>query len=210
MLSLIIKDIVIQKRMIPFTLLYVVVFIILTAGNYNKGSVYIIGVTVAFMFSLGAIQYDEKCKADNIIASLPLKRKDIIISRYLGTIFFTAASTLFITMFVWLINFINIKSVNISAMNINDIKIIAITTLVMMSVIIPLNLKFGINKAKIITFALYFTFFTIALSIYNNVNEEPIRTIYLFFIKNGLFLAILLFAVSFVFSIFIYENKDFA
>lgn len=209
MLNIIIKDIIIQKTMIPFTLLYIVVFILSTSGSFNKGSVYIVGVTVAFIFSLGSMQYDEKYKADNIIASLPVKRIDIIISRYLGTIFFTAVSIFFIMIFAGFVNLINISS-KIPSININDIKIIVTTALVMMSLIIPSYLKFGINKGKFIIFISYFTFFSLGMTIYDNTNGGLMNTIYLFLVNNGLILATLLFVVSFVCSILIYDNKDFA
>lgn len=210
MLNLIIKDIAIQKRTILIALAYVVFFIFMTSNNFNKGGIYIIGVTLAYMFSLGAIQYDERYKADNIIASLPVTRKDIVFSRYLGMIFFTGASTIFILLIVLFLKKFNIMP-GLANMNLQDIKAIVISTLVLMSIVIPVNYGLGSKKTRFVNVILYLSFFFGVININENMLVEPGKNpIIIFWSSYGLIIGICMLAISVVLSLNIYCNKDIA
>ncbi|MGE5628452.1 MAG: ABC-2 transporter permease [Solirubrobacterales bacterium] len=208
MLKLIIKDIVIQKRTIPIALAYVVFFIFITSNNLNKGSIYIIGVTLAYMFTLGAIQYEEKYKAQNVIASLPVTRTDMVFSRYFGMIFFTGASTVFICIIVFILNLFNFMP-GLENINVQDIKTIIVSAVVLMSIMIPLNYGLGVKKTRFVNVILYLTFFFGLMNIYENIFMEPGNNpIVTFWSSYGLFIALVMLALSIVLSLIIYKNKD--
>ncbi len=207
MLNLIIKDIAVQKKTIPLALLYVVFFLVLAGEAYKKGSIYVIGVTLTYMFSLGAMQYDERYKADCIIASLPVNRKDIVISRYLATIFFTAASTAFMLIITWVMSIFNVMP-SISWTNIHDLKLIIVISLLLMAVIIPLNYRFSAKKVRYINVLSYLAFFFVIISFYDESQIFFNSSLMLFLKQYSVLLSVAAFAVSIGCSLLIYQNKD--
>lgn len=204
MLNLIIKDILLQKKMIPFAIGYVVFFIFFCSENYQKGSVYAVAVSLAFIFSLGAMQYDERYKAYSIIASLPITRKEIVIGRYLGTIVFTFASTLFMGIFVWCLNLFNLMP-GLKNINLLDVKNIIIISFVLMGIIIPLNYLLGTKKTRIVNVLIYITFF---IALLNSFESTGFGNSMNFIIKYSLPLSIALIIISFISSLIIFERID--
>jgi hypothetical protein len=73
MLSLILKDVIIQKKSFVWALVYLIFFIFVFQSL--GGTMYIAAV-VAFVYLLvsGAFAYDDKYKSDIMLNSLPIKR----------------------------------------------------------------------------------------------------------------------------------------
>lgn len=93
MLKLIIKDFLLQKKMLYFNLAYSLFVLIVFNNSTFSSTVYIMGaVAVAYMCILGASAYDDKNKSDVILNSLPIKRKQIVEAKYFGVMAFAVLS----------------------------------------------------------------------------------------------------------------------
>ncbi|WP_448163949.1 ABC-2 transporter permease [Bacillus thuringiensis] len=83
MLNLIKKDLILQKTFLPAYLLFLVTY--LWAG---MDVAYVIIICSA-VFVINTYQSDDKDNANILVNSLPYTRKEIISSKYVGTLFFT-------------------------------------------------------------------------------------------------------------------------
>lgn len=93
MLKLIIKDFLLQKKMLYFNLAYSFFVLIVFKGSTFSGTSYIMGaVAVTYMCVLGASAYDDKNKSDVILNSLPYRRKQIVAAKYFGVLAFLVMS----------------------------------------------------------------------------------------------------------------------
>jgi len=93
MLNLIIKDLYLQKKMFLFALGYSLFVLVAFQNPVFEAGSYIMGaVAVAYMFILGVCAYEDKNKSEIILISLPLKRRIIVVSKYLSVFIFTMVS----------------------------------------------------------------------------------------------------------------------
>lgn len=216
MISLIKKDILIQKRTLPFLCIFIIIFALNNQIN-SQGSIYIIGVTIGYILTVGALAYDEVYNGNILINSLPITRKNVVFSRYISIFFFTALSLIFLTFMSLIFNLIGISDLKIKYISITDIKTIASTVLILSSIMIPLFLKFGTKLGKLFNFIVFFMFFSISSFIMQNKDERLIKNISSFIVNNnGVHLTIIsiiilacIYALSMYFSFKIYDNKDF-
>lgn len=89
MFKLILKDLLLQKKMVYFGLAYSIFLLIVFNNQVFSPAVYIIGsVATAYMIVLGASAYDDKNKGDTILNSLPIKRQTIVRSKYVSVFVF--------------------------------------------------------------------------------------------------------------------------
>jgi len=95
--SLILKDILLQKKTVLFTAGYSLFILIVFQNPVFSEAAYIMGaVASGYMFILGACAYDEKNRSDIILNSLPVKRSTIVRAKYAGVVVFTAIAFLII------------------------------------------------------------------------------------------------------------------
>lgn len=216
MINLIKKDILIQKKIIPFLCIFVIIFALNNQIN-SRGSIYILGVTIGYILTIGALAYDETYKGNILINSLPITRKNVVLSKYLAIFFFTAFSLIFLTFMALIFNVIGISDLTIKYISFTDIKIITSTVIILSSIMIPLFLKFGTKLGKFLNFIVFFMFFSISNFIMQNKDERLIKNILDFLMNNnGLALTIIgiltlgcIYVLSMYFSFRIYDNKDF-
>ena len=87
MVSLIWKDIIVQKKSWWTVVLYAVFMHValaqMAAGAYSAGA-----VGIAYVLIMGAGAYDEKNKTEMLLNSLPLKRRTIVLSKYVSAFIF--------------------------------------------------------------------------------------------------------------------------
>lgn len=83
MLNLVMKDIIVQKKSIAFAVLYIFFFIV---AFQSVGEMTFTCAITAFSYILvmGGFAYDDKNKADIMLNSLPLKRYNIVLAKYIS------------------------------------------------------------------------------------------------------------------------------
>lgn len=216
MFSLIVKDIIIQKKTVMYMLLYIVFAIFIMQGVGSGGLYVLITVTIAFTISSGAFAIDEKYGSEKVMASLPIKRNEIVRSRYLSVFIYAAASTLIMALIGAAASFLNIQFIKLNYITLLDIKKILTSCVLVTSISYPIYFKFGYTKARIASFIIFFAFFTSAVTIAENVNDGEVSSFTSFIsslssgnlqLVGGLIL-LLIFVVSYFISINCYENKE--
>ncbi|MFW5438052.1 ABC-2 transporter permease, partial [Paenibacillus apiarius] len=84
MFNLILKDILIQKKIIIFYIATIILYLLVDT------SLVLIGFIYSVVFIMNAYSYDEKDNANILLNSLPYTRKEIVCSKYIGALIFTS------------------------------------------------------------------------------------------------------------------------
>ena len=156
--------------------------------------------------------YEDNNNVDYLISYLPVKKSEYVISRYL----FGIVSILLSIIVILIVYFISIKVNPAEKMPLELLLPTSIISAVLsVAVIIPLVLKFGINKGRVFMSIIVMVISTIPVSIVSKLNETPdiINNIMSIISKIGLpIISIILSIVVLVISIFIslklYLNKE--
>ncbi len=147
MKGLLMKDfrILYQQKKTMLIMLFVGVAMIMTIQDRS----YIVGylTLMASSLTMGTISYDEFDNGYAFLFTLPITRKEYAISKYVLNLLMCTV--------VWTVANLAIMLVENGSYNIVDIVsavILLMVALVMQSVMIPLQLKFGAEKSRIVLF----------------------------------------------------------
>lgn len=143
-----------KKSLIISILLYVC--IALSQSDINRiGIMLVVMITLGFgMYSIATFNYDEVAKADKFILSLPLTRKEVVISKYIFVISSTLFGCILSIALSLIMTFIFTKSIS----NIFNILLIGIGSIfgigLIESIQIPCIYKWGSEKGRLHMFIL--------------------------------------------------------
>ena len=215
MFNLIIKDIVIQKK----TFLYALIFTIVASMGFfymnpgpNSVSLYVFSpIAINYMFIYFALSYDDKNKSEIVLNSLPLKRNDVVIAKYISIFVFVAIGLIYSIVIGFIGKAIGLPMFTTSISLSNVVAVISIAC-IFNSMIFPIYFKFGAMKTQIFTVILLF----IPLLAFNNPNNfkelKIIRFINnsssLTLISLALVTSLIFFIISLIISIHIYSKKE--
>ncbi|KYH30359.1 ABC-2 transporter permease [Clostridium colicanis] len=215
MINLIKKDLAIafSKKNAAIFLAYCL-FIITVIDTFSSDNIYILIIsTIAYFLVSESFIYDERTKGEYIINSLPVKREEIVLSRYLSLIFYISAATVFAATIGALTALMNIG--NIGFINMNVIKKVFISNIVMISLILPLFYKFGYRTIKIIYLLIYMLFFSFITSFPNIITLNFVKDLMTFIQTNkclinilSIIILIFLVIISITISLQVYRKKD--
>lgn len=201
MLNLIRKDMILQKKTLPFMLLFLFVYLFV---NVSTSWVAIVFCIVIIM---NAFQTDETSSANLLLNSLPYTRKEIVSSKYIGALIFIFLTLLTIFIGNWMIH-----------REIMQWEVLLFITSIVMGLIsfaFPFSYLFN-SKYLLIGFGGVFVVYLVTLSFIPNLNDrvrEVVQTVLsldnsLFYI--GIILSVgLLYVLSWILSIRIYSRKVF-
>lgn len=201
MLNLIRKDMILQKKTLPFMLLFLFVYLFV---NVSTSWVAIVFCIVIIM---NAFQTDETSSANLLLNSLPYTRKEIVSSKYIGALIFIFLTLLTIFIGNWMIH-----------REIMQWEILLFITSIVMGLIsfaFPFSYLFN-SKYLLIGFGGVFVVYMVTLSFIPNLNDrvrEVVQTV--LSLDNSLFFlgiilsAGLLYVLSWILSIRIYSRKVF-
>lgn len=219
MYNLILKDILIQKKMILLSFLYVVFFIIAMQGAGLV--IYPMAVTaLTYMLVLTSCAYDDKNKADVMLNSLPLKRYNIVLAKYLSIFVYIAIGTIVYYVTTTLVYLTGLP-VKTSPISLEGLAGTVLSIIFLNSIYYPFYFKLGYVKSRFVSLILFFSVFfglTNALTyIYANRDVawvksiekylQPKSDIEIMAIISGFVLVI--WAASFLLSLKAYQNRDF-
>lgn len=154
MYHLIKKDLLMQKKALVFALLYLIFFTFTIAKNEPIGLT--IGIlVVTYMLALGSASVEDKNDSDIMLLSLPIKKKSIVLSKYLSV--YMIATGVFL--FNYLIHLtVDTFSIPLEVLPITYVgfagAIIAVT--IFSSISFPLIFKLGYTKSRIVNLVLFF------------------------------------------------------
>ena len=156
--------------------------------------------------------YEDHNNIDYLISYLPVKRNEYVLSRYLLGI----VSILLASILLCIVYFVSTK-INPSQVMSLDILLPTsiISAILSMSVIIPLVLKFGINKGRLFMTMIGIVVSTIPVSIMSEISEDPKTLETIMNAINALGIpvitvvtSVIILLISIAISINLYKNKE--
>ncbi|MFJ6264992.1 ABC-2 transporter permease [Lysinibacillus xylanilyticus] len=203
MINLILKDFLIQKKLILFYIATIIIYLLAGVPLIFLGFLY------SVIYILNAFAYDEKDNANILLNSLPYTRKEIVSSKYIGSLIFT---TLFIFM-IYVGDFlINGKG---DLFIWKEMLLIIGLVMVAISFMFPISYKFKTQYLLIasgVLFGIYMLTINLLVPI-NDILRELTRKFLtlqetqMYFI--AIFTIVILYIGSWLLSIRIYERKAF-
>ncbi len=219
MLNLILKDILIQKKSLAYIALYVVIFSIAFQGT-GMDTFIVIAVAVTYQMVATACAYEDKAGSDIMWNSMPIKRRNIVLTKYLSVLFYTIISALVYMVFTILINLTAIP-ISVAPITLPGLAAAFISTILMNDVYFPVYFKFGYMRARVISIILFFVLFIGILSMAQMAQSKQSGTLFKIFnatfgnasgmqIIFAIIVAELIFTlISYALSVKFYNNKEF-
>lgn len=205
MLNLVLKDLRFQKKNLIFIIMYILLFGFIFSDQQGVNVATMIIPLGMLILGLTPWRYDEYYKMDIMFCSMPVKRSDIVISRYAASLLYIAMMVLIIMIFALIVNISSIKILSkFTEVGLGDYSLGIIYALVIVSTTFPIYFKFGTKKGKI-TIALFMGIF-IAIStgvekfsaFFNQINNATI----------GFVSCCILFIISIFISLKIYNKVE--
>ncbi len=209
MKGLIVKDFLTVKNSLKSMFLLSIVFCFIAVVAENEFFISFSAIYFA-MLSTTTMTWDERSKFNHFAGIMPIKKSDIVTSKYIEGIFLCIISVILggITSFFMYDGAIQ----DITQSIINNVSI----SIVYQSLMLPIIFKFGVEKSMIVLMISYFSVFFITgvimfvtsksnvemtISNFENLNQTT------FLILNLLFLVVL-YIVSMLISLRINKNKE--
>lgn len=219
MLSLMLKDILLLKKTIAFSALYLVFMLFVFASLDNAASVFVICmVAITYMLTVSGCALDDKNKADVILNSLPLSRSVIVGARYLMVFVYVIFAVIIYILATRVVGMMHLIP-SLHPVSLEEVLGAFLSISFLASIYLPLYFKFGYIKSKIYHFILFFgMFFGISLVASGIASGNPTLLGIAAFLSRqsegvigamiaGTALALL--AVSYGISLRIYRNREF-
>lgn len=219
MFSLIIKDVLIQKKQLIFGIAYLA-FVLVAFQGMGEAMLPMGLVAVTYMLSMTACAYEEKNKSDLLLNSLPIKRVNIVASKYLSVLIYAVMGILAYIAMITIINLLNmpLKTYPLSL----EILIGSLAAVCLMTGIwFPIYFKFGYMKMRVANFVLFFLFFfgssLMTQFIKSKQDSLWVKNIISFFdTKSDITIALLFLVIialymflSFLLSVWFYNKREF-
>lgn len=207
MKGLIIKDILNLRKNFRTTAL-VIGFVSIYAFATNN-PFYLIGMVtiILSLSSITSMTYDDMSKWDRYALTMPISRKDIVVSKYILSILLSIVSILVSVTISYLLiitqkNNIESKELLLTAY------ILFFSSLAYISIMLPLIFKFGVEKSRILFIAVIAIITMLFFMLFSNGLLIPNENQFIFLLKISPFILIIILFTSALFSYIIYKNKD--
>jgi len=222
MINLVLKDIAIQKKMLVFAFIYTAFasFCFYSMGPNGLALYVIAPIITNYLFISNAVNFDEKNKSEIILNSLPIKRNDIVKSKYMSIFVFVIIGFFYSILVGFIGNAIGI-SIFQGSISLLDIVLVFTSVCIFGSIFFPLYFKFGATKMKLFNIILFMLFLFLPITIINYAIKFPNFILVQKFnyfknntsslTQNSLFLIIglIILSISLMISIRIYNNREF-
>ncbi|MEK4228783.1 ABC-2 transporter permease [Solibacillus sp. FSL H8-0538] len=149
MQALLLKDILMLQKQIKM-MLWLLLIISIAAFIFEQG---VMLISVALIF--GTLQvttvfvFDESCQWDKFAGSLPVNKKDIVQSRYVLGFVLTIGSLLIVTPILFIVNLFTMQLPFHYVVALLAVSLFG--ALFMLAILLPINIKFGSQKGRLIT-----------------------------------------------------------
>jgi len=220
MFSLILKDILISKKILLLTAAFLIVWVPTFPEEARNFAAVVIMVGMAYMGLIVTSSADETNKADILLNSLPLRRHEIVLAKYLSIFVYSAigiAIYLLVAAATKVLGFpIYVYPINFKAVIYG---ILAVSFL--NGIYLPLMFKFGHSYSGIVYIILVFGFsysISYIIKLFKKlVNYDWFQNIVSFIMNQSdtvkmlfiIALALIVLTVSCLLSVKFYENREF-
>lgn len=169
MRSLLMKDIIIQKKMFVISLIYLAVLFFLQ-GMYGVYISYgFIAFVGGFFFIVTANGFDDKSKTDILLNSFPLVRRQIVSAKYLSSFLFILISAGMVAGINVLL-YLTLGADRVRPIGLFELGVAAIAVMHFVSFYFPLYYRFGAQYVRVAIFLLGFAIFFARFAIFFAIN----------------------------------------
>lgn len=203
MINLIFKDVLIQKKMIGLYMATIIIYLLVDVPPIFLGIIY------SIVFILNTFSVDEKDNTNILLNSLPYTRKEIVSSKYIGSLIFTTI----IIFIIYVGNFLlNGKEVLFMW---KEMLLVFSLVMVAISFMFPISYKFK-TQYLVIASGVLFGIYLLTINLLVPINDilkdltrkfMTLQETQMYFI--AIFTIVILYIGSWLLSIRIYERKAF-
>lgn len=161
MFRLILKDLLLQKKMVIWSLVYIIFFSFTFQGAGEVAVVPII-VAISYMLLMTGCAWEDKNNSDVLLNSLPISRTKIVAAKYLSVFVYA----LVVLPAYWLITSLLMPLNNVTGLTIYPLNLMGVivgfaTVALLSAFYLPVFFKVGYMRSRIINFALFFAVFAL-------------------------------------------------
>lgn len=218
MYSLLIKDILVQKKQFFLSLFLVVLYTLLFS---NMGGAILSVFALPYLLVITTVAYDDKDKAEVVLNSLPIDRSLIVMERYISVFLFAAIGIIEYTFVEVIADFLKIP-IAMDPLTIKSIGGILLGITIYYGIYLPLLFKLGYMKTKWINFVMFFVLFFGITSLINIFIKYKADVKYIdkiiMFLNNGphlevfgilIVISFIIYMCSYLLSVRFYRNRGF-
>lgn len=217
MFSLLLKDVLIQRKNLYWILIYLLIFS-LAFNSLQEGLFAAIMVAITYQLIGNACAIDEKNKSDVMLNSLPVKKSVIVLSKYISVLIYAIAGTILYSILALITNTITLP-INVAYLNLQNFLAGILALVLMNSVFLPIYFKMGFTKGRIVSMILFFTFFFGSLtlgSFLSDMNLQWFNSIIVTISAWSSFqftiviisISLLIYLISYLLSVKFYRSKE--
>lgn len=204
MTGLLIKDYYTLFKQAKIYILLILIFAVLP-GETMTG----FAIVYAAMLPVTALAYDERAKWDSLAAMMPYSPKSIVLSKYiLGYICIIASS-----IFAFVVKLIlgTIKNTVLGPETYFSVIFIALLSVIILAIVLPLMFKFGVEKGRIafIILIVIFTLTSVAFAEKAIMFLSTTQIDFKIFVLMAVVLTIAISSISVMISVALYKRKSF-
>ncbi|HOV80278.1 MAG TPA: ABC-2 transporter permease [Bacillota bacterium] len=155
--NLILKDFMLQKKLMLFGFVYIL-FMVFALQKIGDSMFAMCVFALSYMMILTSCAYDDKNKTDVMLNSLPLSRTEIVLARYLSAAVFFAVTVVVYMAVVFLLNVAGTPFKDFSP-TAESFTGAVLTVSLLTGIYFPLYFKMGYIKSRYVNFVLFFGFF---------------------------------------------------
>jgi len=218
MLNLVIKDILVQKKIFIASILYIIFFVIafqsLGMGMYTAAI-----VAIVYLMVSGGFAYDDKSKSDIMLNSLPIKRENIVMSKYISLFVYIAIGTIAYIAVSFVISLLN-TPIKTYPVTIELIVSAVLAVSLLNSISFPLIFKLGYVKAKVFNMIFFLTFLfgvPLLIDFVSKADSEVTTAVGTFLLNQSdvaiaselLALSLVFLLISYGISVRLYKKREF-
>lgn len=218
MLNLVYKEFITQRRTALVAIFYSLFMMFVFNDSEFRNYIYVVVATgISYIFILNGITFDERNKVDILLNSMPLERKSIIGAKYLSFIMISVLAFLISFSEGMLINATSLMQYSFPNFEFAQLTNALFAISLLVGIIYPLYLKFGIEKTRIYNIIIFVSLFILPKMLKENLDVSKdnqwlayISTMTENTIVAAMFaIALIFFYISYAVSRKIYENKEF-
>ncbi len=207
MIGFIIKDLLNLKKSFQTMIFLFAVFLLSSVSMKTPTYLASMITLMLTMTSVSSFTYDDYSKWEKFGRSLPVTKKQIVLSKYLLTLIMALAGSIISAVYIliW-------QAFNSSASLLENISIVLVmfsVTLIFTSIAIPLIYKFGVEKYRLINLVIFggiFLLFMFVFSVYD-ISQIPESAFFAILLCLPV-PALLLTGISYTISCRIYNKKE--
>ncbi len=207
MKGLIIKDLLNLRRQGGIILLLIILYMAMGFLGGNIAMVAGMMMILAGMLPLTALSYDERAKWDKYALTMPVTRREMVTSKYvLGMILVGCAFV------ISLLAALAVRSLSLQE-GLITLAFLFIISTVFISILLPAGFKLGVEKSRYLMMIVLMVPVLVIITFANinpvgfgiRITEQSLTT----GAGIGVPLAIIFYAISYLVSVRVYENKEF-